>query len=68
MKGLRYCLGVLTVAHILTACTTEAWYEGVRRGAENDCRKQPGTAAEDCLARLNKAPYSEYSKEREAAR
>ena len=48
----------------LCACTTQAWYEGFRHGAENECRKQPPGAAEDCLSRTNKQSYDEYAKER----
>ncbi|WP_295449667.1 hypothetical protein [uncultured Thiodictyon sp.] len=52
----------------ISACTTEAWYEGVRTGAENECRNQPGSAAAECLSRLNKKTYQEYEKERLGAK
>ncbi|MBK7474184.1 MAG: hypothetical protein IPO58_00270 [Betaproteobacteria bacterium] len=45
-------------------CTTAAWYEGMKRSAENECRRQPADESERCLARLNKKTYEEYEKER----
>ena len=48
----------------ISACTTEAWYEGVRTGAESECRNQPGSSAGECLSRLNKKTYREYERER----
>ncbi|MBK7004815.1 MAG: hypothetical protein IPH37_06405 [Burkholderiales bacterium] len=52
----------------LCACTTEAWYEGAKRSAENQCRQQPPGAVEECLARVNKSRYDTYEKERTAPR
>lgn len=51
-------------AFLLCACTTQAWYESFKLGAENECRKQPAGAAEDCLSRTNKQSYDEYARER----
>jgi hypothetical protein len=66
--GMRMNNGALPVCLITllltSACTTEAWYEGTRRGAENECRRQPPTAAEECLSRINKQTYREYQQER----
>ena len=45
-------------------CTKQAWYEGVKQGAENECRIQPPSAMESCLERLNKRSYEQYEKER----
>ena len=45
-------------------CTTAAWYEGMKRSAESECRRQPADESERCLARLNKKTYEEYEKER----
>jgi hypothetical protein len=50
-----FCLG---------GCTTGAWYEGMKRGAENECYKQPPGASQECLERLNKKSYNAYEKER----
>lgn len=53
---------------LVTGCTTEAWYEGARRGAEAECRRQPSTAAEECLSRINKQTYREYQQERQGSK
>jgi hypothetical protein len=49
---------------VLTSCTTQAWYEGAKQGAENNCRSQPPSESERCLENLNKKTYEEYEKER----
>ena len=59
--ALPVCFIALLLA---TGCTTEAWYEGAKRGAENECRRQPPTSAEECLSRINKQTYREYQQER----
>lgn len=48
----------------LTGCSTEAWFEGAKRSAENQCRQQPPGAIDECLARVNKSRYDTYEKER----
>lgn len=48
----------------ISGCTTQAWYESVKQGAENNCRKQPPSESERCLENLNKKTYDEYEKER----
>jgi hypothetical protein len=48
----------------ITGCTTQAWYEGAKRGAENNCRNQPPSETDRCLEKLNKKTYEEYEKER----
>lgn len=53
---------------LLASCATEAWYEGMKRSAEIECRKQPATSADECLSRLNKQSYQEYEKERSGSR
>lgn len=45
-------------------CTSQSWYEGVKRGAENNCRNQPPSEVDRCLENLNKKTYEEYEKER----
>ena len=45
-------------------CTTQAWYEGAKQGAENECRCQPPSEMDRCLERLNKKTYEDYEKER----
>jgi hypothetical protein len=54
----------LALASVLCGCTTQAWYEGAKLGAQNECRKQPPGAAEECLAHLNNKSYEQYEKER----
>ncbi|MDP3540390.1 MAG: hypothetical protein Q8S26_16970 [Azonexus sp.] len=49
---------------LLFGCTTEGWYEGVKRGGENQCRQSAPADAEQCLSRLNTKSYDEYGKER----
>ena len=48
----------------LSMCTTEAWYEGMKRSAENECRQLPQGESENCLSRVNKKTYREYENER----
>lgn len=48
----------------ISGCTTQAWYEGVKQGAENHCRSQPPGKSEQCLDKLNKKTYEQYEKER----
>lgn len=50
----------------IIGCTTEAWYEGMKRSAENECRQLPQGESENCLSRVNKKTYQEYEKERDA--
>jgi hypothetical protein len=60
-----FCVACLLVS--VSACTTQAWYEGMKQGAVNQCDKQPPGAREDCLSRLNKKTYDAYNKERASA-
>ncbi len=48
----------------IAGCTMQSWYEGAKRGAENNCRNQPPGESERCLENLNKKSYEEYEKER----
>lgn len=48
----------------ISGCTTQAWYEGAKQGAENNCRSQPPGESERCLEKLNKKTYEQYEKER----
>ncbi|MFZ4479735.1 MAG: hypothetical protein ACOYNZ_07570 [Rhodoferax sp.] len=49
---------------LVSGCTTQAWYEGFKVGAENEFYKQPPGAVADCLSRLNRKKHEEYEKER----
>jgi len=55
---------VASVMLPIAGCTTEAWYEGMKRGAENECRQLPQGESENCLSRVNKKTYREYENER----
>ena len=55
-------LNVMVLA--VFGCSTQAWYEGAKHGAQNECRSQPPSEAERCLERLNKKTYEDYEKER----
>ena len=59
-------LTLIPILLLLGACTTQAWYEGVRQSGEQECRKQPPGAVDDCLSRINKQGYDEYTKARSA--
>ncbi|MDQ8023778.1 MAG: hypothetical protein REI94_18200 [Moraxellaceae bacterium] len=65
MKAAFRVVVPLAIAALLgTACTTGAWYAGVQRGAESECRRQPGSAAEECMARINRQSHQDYEKAR----
>jgi hypothetical protein len=53
---------------LLSGCTTGAWYEGVKRGAENQCHQAIPPDADQCLSRLNTKSYDEYDKVRSGQR
>ena len=57
-------LSLLIVVGSLLGCTKQAWYEGVKQGAETECRHQPQSAMESCLERLDKRSYEQYEKAR----
>lgn len=48
----------------ISACTHQAWYEGVKEGARNNCRSQPTSEVDACMEKLNTKTYEEYEKER----
>jgi hypothetical protein len=48
----------------ISSCTTQAWYESVKQGAENNCHSQPPSEIERCLENLNKKTYETYENER----
>ncbi len=49
---------------LLTGCSTQAWYEGLRMGAQNQCARQPPGADSACRDRVNQQPYDAYDQER----
>ena len=62
---LRAVLIALLPVALLPACSSRAWYEGMRASAENECRKLPPGGYEDCMARVNRQSYEEYERERQ---
>jgi hypothetical protein len=48
----------------ICGCTSQAWYDGVKEGAKNECRSQPPSEVDRCLEKLNNKTYEEYEKER----
>jgi hypothetical protein len=52
----------------ISGCTKQAWYEGLKQGAENECRHQPPGEIDRCLERVYKKSYEEYEKERTDAK
>jgi hypothetical protein len=58
------CVRVVVLAILMTGCSTRAWYEGVRMGAQNRCAQQPPGADKACRDRLSDKPYDDYEKER----
>jgi hypothetical protein len=68
----RASLMVLACVPLLAACTTQAWYEGSRASARQQCHQQPPGAYEDCMRRVNEGvggkTYESYEREREELR
>ena len=49
---------------LLSACSTQAWYEGGKYSAENNCQNQPPSEIDRCFETLNTLTYEEYVKAR----
>jgi hypothetical protein len=45
-------------------CSTQAWYEGMKFNARNECNRQPPGETESCLRRVNTMTYEEYERNR----
>lgn len=61
---LRAGLAALAVL-LLNACSTQAWFEGMREGARRQCRATPdASAGQECVERVNRGSYEQYEKER----
>jgi len=61
---LSLTLGCLTVA----GCSTRAWYEGMKLGAQNECLRQPPSERDGCLSRANTLSFEDYERKRSAAK
>jgi len=64
-RSLILVLSVGCAAIAVAGCSTKAWYEGMRLGAQNDCRRQPSGEAEQCLSRVNTMTYEDYERKRQ---
>jgi len=63
-KNIPRAFLAIALITVLGGCSTQAWYEGAKVSAENECAKQPPGAAQECRARLNKQNYDQYEKDR----
>ena len=61
---IRVLIALTFIVNTIAGCTTQAWYDGAKQAAENNCRTQAPTEMERCLENLNKKSYDEYEKER----
>jgi len=56
---------LIAVVLLLNVCTTRGVYEGIRRGARNECYNKLSQEERDrCLART-RAGYDQYQRERD---
>jgi hypothetical protein len=55
-------LGIFLAA-TLTACSKQAWYQGVQSSQERECINEQGSAYDECR-RSTAQPYDVYQKER----
>lgn len=62
----RLCVVGLAAALLTAGCSTEAWYEGMKRRAQLECDHRPYGERADCRARVREQPYGEYEKARSA--
>jgi len=51
------------LASTLSACSKQAWYQGVQSSQERECINEQGSAYDECR-RSTAQPYDEYQKER----
>ena len=50
---------------MLSACSNQAWFEGMREGARQQCRSTPdASAGQECVERVSRGSYEQYEKER----
>lgn len=62
--GWRLSIIFILLGSGLAACSTEAWYEGMKVRARNECYQQPAGERQNCLDHVNKDSYDKYEKER----
>jgi hypothetical protein len=51
----------------MSACSTQAWYEGMKARARNECYQRAPGEQQNCLEKVNKQSYDQYEKERAPA-
>ena len=61
---MRLTIVLTSLMLMMAGCSTQAWYEGFKVAAENDCYMQPPGAIAECLSRVNKKSHDDYEKER----
>jgi len=64
MKFIRLSVVSVITFLLVSGCAAESWYVATRASAESECRKQPPTAADECLSRVYNKTYQQYEKER----
>ncbi|MEM6581955.1 MAG: hypothetical protein AAF699_11810 [Pseudomonadota bacterium] len=62
--AIRYCtrVGLLAPLIVLSACTNQAWYDGIQQHQQLECSKLPGSQYDECMKEVSQ-PYSEYERE-----
>ncbi len=50
---------------LLSACTAQQAYEGLRFSEQNNCLNLPPSLYKDCMARTQQ-PYEDYKRDRDA--
>ena len=68
VKTLTLPISMLLIVLAVFGCTKQAWYEGAKQGAENECRHQAPSEIDKCLANLNKKTYQDYENARSNAK
>jgi hypothetical protein len=59
-------LSLALICLAVAGCSTRAWYEGMKLGAQNECIRQPPSEREGCLSRANTLSYEDYERKRSA--
>lgn len=56
---MKYVVVMAIMMAVLSGCTKQAWYEGMRTGHANECGRLEGEAREKCL-KNNDMSYEKY--------
>ena len=68
MKYHYFGFPALLLLPLLSACTVQAWYEGMRASARQQCGQLAPGAYEDCMNNVNSQSYDSYEQERQRLR